>query len=134
MNREPSQELDALAHRVIGAAIAVHRELGPGHLESVYENALSVELTRQGISHKTQFHFRVDYLGADVGESRADMLVEEQLIVELKAIEQFAPIHSAKTLAYLKALNLHLGLLINFNVTMLRDGVQRIVNPYYKPN
>lgn len=131
MSREPSAELDDLASRVIGAAIQVHRTLGPGHLESVYENALSIELTKRSIRHTTQFPFVVFYEQVSVGESRADILVEDVPVLELKAVEQFAPIHSAKTLAYLKALNLHLGLLINFNVPLLKDGIKRIINPYY---
>lgn len=131
MSREPSKELDESARRVIGCAIQVHRVLGPGHLESVYENALCIELTKHGIGFVAQFPFTVEYDGSPVGESRADILVEDILILDLKAVEQFAPIHSAKTLAYLKALDLHLGLLINFNVPSLKDGIKRIINPYY---
>ncbi|MFI4859891.1 MAG: GxxExxY protein [Phycisphaerales bacterium JB063] len=131
MSREPSEELDSLAHRVIGAAIAVHRVLGPGHLESVYEKAMCVELTGLGIKYVAQHRFQVNYEGVDVGESRVDLLVENALVVELKAIEQFAPIHSAQVLAYLKGLNLHLGLLINFNVMLLKNGMKRIINPTF---
>ncbi|XAL98804.1 GxxExxY protein [Phycisphaeraceae bacterium D3-23] len=131
MSREPSEEVDALAHRVIGAAIEVHRTLGPGHLESVYEKAMCVELTRQGITYVAQHRFQVNYEGIDVGESRVDLLVENTLIVELKAIEHFAPIHSAQVLAYLKGLDLHLGLLINFNVLLLKNGIKRIINPTF---
>ena len=131
MRREPSQQLDELAHRVIGAAISVHRVLGPGHLESVYEKAMCVELQRQDIGYVSQFGFRVGYEGVDVGESRVDLLIEDMLVIELKAVEQLAPIHSAQTLSYLKGLNLHLGLLINFNVTLLKDGLKRIINPTY---
>lgn len=131
LNREPSPELDELARRVIGAAIQVHRALGPVHLESVYEKALCVELTRVGINFIAQHPFTVFYEGEPVGDSRADVLVEGQLLLELKAVEQFAPIHPAKALAYLKGLNLHLGLLINFNVPLLKDGIKRIINPYF---
>ena len=131
MSREPSPELDELASRVIGAAIHVHRVLGPGHLESVYEKAICIELTKRGIRCISQFPFTVMYEGTPVVDSRGDVLVEDMLLLELKAVEQFAPIHQAKTLAYLKALNLHLGLLINFNVPLLKDGIKRIINPYY---
>ena len=131
MGREPSAELDALASRVIDAAIQVHKALGPGHLESVYEKALCIELTKRGIRFVAQYTFHVEYEGVVIGESRADIYVEDQLLLELKAVEQFAPIHSAKTLAYLKALNGHLALLINFNVPLLKDGIKRIINPDY---
>jgi len=90
MSREPSPELDALASRVIGAAIKVHRALGPGHLESAYEKALCIELTKMGIRCVTQYPFTVYYENEPVAESRADMLVEDQLLLELKAVEKFA--------------------------------------------
>ena len=124
---EPSTELDDLAHRVIGAAIEVHRLLGPGFLESVYEEALCVELTLRGIRFARQVPIGVKYKGEKVGEARLDLLVDERLVVELKAVEGVAPIHVAQVLSYLKATRLRLGLLITFNVTLLQRGIKRVV-------
>jgi GxxExxY protein len=124
---EPSEELDQLAHAVIGAAIEVHRILGPGFLESVYEDALCVELELRGIPFANQKEIKLYYKGHDVGKDRLDVLVAEKLIVELKAVEALAPIHSAQVISYLKATGLHLGLLINFNVPVLKNGIKRVV-------
>lgn len=124
---EPGKELDALAREVIGAAIEVHRHLGPGYLESVYEEALAVELRLRGVVFERQRPIAVAYKGVSVGEGRIDVLVGEKLIVELKAVDSLAPIHTAQVLSYLKATGLKLGLLINFNVPVLKDGVKRVV-------
>lgn len=125
--KEPTTEIDRLAHEVIGAAIEVHRVLGPGYLESVYEQALAAELTLRGISFTRQVAFAVDYKGQPVGEGRLDFLVGGLLVVELKAVETLAPIHSAQVISYLKATRHQLGLLMNFNVRILKDGVKRVV-------
>ena len=125
--KEPSTEIDQLARAVIGAAIEVHRVLGPGFLESIYEEALCIELESRGIPFARQVPVAVDYKGRKIGESRLDLLVGESLIVELKAVEALAPIHSAQVISYLKATRRHLGLLINFNVPVLREGLKRIV-------
>ena len=125
--REPGAELDQLAHGVIGAAIEVHRLLGPGFLESVYEEALCVELKLRGIPFTRQAALGVDYKGHAVGEGRLDLLVGDALVVELKAVDALAPIHSAQLLSYLKATGYQLGLLINFNVPVLRNGIKRVV-------
>ncbi len=122
-----NQELNQLSHAVIGAAMEVHKQLGPGFLESVYEKALKVELDIRGIPHQPQLVFDVDYKGANVGEGRVDILVQGSLIVELKAVEALAPIHTAQVISYLKALKLNLGLLINFNVPLLKQGIKRII-------
>ena len=124
---EPSAELDRLAHRVIGAAIEVHRNIGPGFLESVYEEALCVELGLCEIPFSRQVPIGVDYKGRTVGEARLDLLVADNLVVELKAVEIIAPIHLAQVLSYLRATRLCLGLLINFNVSTLKNGVRRVV-------
>lgn len=124
---EPDAEIDRLAHVVIGAAIEVHRHLGPGYLESVYEEALAVELKIIGLSFERQFAIGVTYKGYIVGEKRLDLLIERRLIVELKTVERLAPIHRAQVFSYLKATNLNLALLINFNEVVLRNGVRRIV-------
>ncbi len=124
---EPDTETDRLAQEVIGAAIEVHRVLGPGFLESVYEQALSVELELRGVRFQRQAPVAVVYKGRSIAESRLDLVIEGKLIVELKAVDQFAPIHTAQVLSYLKATGCQLGLLINFNVTRLRDGIKRVV-------
>jgi GxxExxY protein len=112
---------------VIGAAIDVHRELGPGFLESIYEAALCHELELRGIPHVRQAAIQVSYKGHELGENRIDILVSNRLIVELKAVEKVDDIHYAQVKSYLKATHLTLGLLINFNVKLLKDGISRIV-------
>lgn len=124
---EPGHHLDSLAAQVVDAALDVHRTLGPGFLESVYEEALSVELRLRGIPHRRQAPVTVQYKGVSVGEGRIDLLVDGSLVVELKAVESLAPIHVAQVLSYLKASRLHLGLLITFNVPQLRRGIRRVV-------
>lgn len=119
--------LDELSNRVIGAAIEVHRALGPGFLESVYEQALCVELHLRGIPHQAQVPVSVLYKGHAVGEGRMDVLIDQRLIVELKAVESILPVHKAQILSYLKASRLSLGLLINFNVYQLKHGIHRMV-------
>ena len=125
--REPDRTLDQLAHDVIGAAIDVHREIGPGFLEAVYENALCYELGLRHINCVAQAPVSVTYKGHPVGEGRIDILVENRLIVELKAVEAFEAIHQAQVISYLKATKLSLGLLINFNMPILKDGIRRVV-------
>lgn len=125
--QEPDQELDAITHAVIGAAIEVHRELGPGFLESTYAKALAVELTRRNIQFVQEAPIQLSYKGEQIGEGRIDLLVSECRIVELKAVGRLASIHQAQVLSYLKITKKTLGLLINFNVEMLRDGIKRII-------
>jgi GxxExxY protein len=124
---EPEKELDALAHAVIGAAIEVHRLLGPGYLESVYQKALEIELQLRGIAFKPRKPITLLYKSHNVGKGSPDFVVGDVLLVELKAVEALAPIHKAQVISYLKATNLHLGLLINFNTTVLKDGIKRII-------
>jgi GxxExxY protein len=125
--REPSKEVDRLAHEVIGAALEVHQSLGPGYLESVYEEALCVELELRAISFRRQQIVSVNYKDHSVGEGRMDLVVGEALIVELKAVDALAPIHTAQMISYLKATHCQLGLLINFNVQILKDGIRRVI-------
>jgi GxxExxY protein len=119
--------IDGLTHEVIGAAIEVHRHLGPGYLESVYGEALGIELGLRGVSFRRQVVFSLDYKGHPVGEGRMDLLVGEVLVVELKAVDGLAPIHTAQAISYLKATRPRLALLINFNVPVLKDGIKRVV-------
>jgi GxxExxY protein len=125
------RSLDEVTEAVIGAAIAVHRALGPGLLESTYEACLVHELSKRGFSVERQKALPVVYDGVhlDCGY-RIDLLVEGRIIVELKAVEQLLPIHQAQMLSYLKLSDLRVGLLINFNVMVLKDGVKRVVNHF----
>ena len=124
---EPDDVTDELARKVIGAAIEVHRHLGPGYLEGVYEEGLAIECGLRGIQYERQKTVAVDYKGCDIGQGRADFVVGGRLVVELKAVDTLLPIHTAQVISYLKALSYALGLLINFNVPALRAGIQRVV-------
>ncbi len=126
-HQEPSASLDQLASLIIGAAIEVHRVLGPGYLECVYEEAMAVELELRKIPASRQVCMAVDYKGHQVGEGRMDLVVDDLVIVELKTVETLLPLHTAQLLSYLKATHRELGLLINFNVPMLRDGIKRVI-------
>ena len=127
MYTEPDGELDQFAREVIGAAIEVHRILGPGYLESVYEEALGVELKLRSIEFQRQVPVAVIYKDTKIGEGRLDILVRGRLIVELKAVDNLAPIHEAQVISYLKTTGRQLALLINFNTMLLRDGIKRVV-------
>ena len=119
----------ALSHEVIGAAIEVHRLLGPGLLESVYEIALCKELELRAISVERQVSVPVVYKGTPLECSlKLDLLVERIIVVEVKSVEKLVDIHKAQLLTYLRLRELWLGLLINFNVAVLRDGVRRLLN------
>jgi GxxExxY protein len=121
------EEISQLSGAVIGAAIEVHPLLGSGFLESVYEEALSVELQLRRIPFIRQPIVAVSYKGQQVGEGRLDLLVSNTLIVELKAVENLAPIHEAQVLSYLKMTGHPLALLMNFNVPILKNGIRRII-------
>jgi GxxExxY protein len=121
-------EFDELSNRVIGCAIEVHRILGPGLLESTYEQCLAHELTISGIPFKIQHPLPVEYKGIriDCGY-RVDLLIDGNLILELKSVEDIKGIHEAQLLTYMKLASIGSGLLINFNVKRLRDGLKRFV-------
>jgi GxxExxY protein len=124
---EPDEKVDRLARAVVNSALEVHRTLGPGFLECVYEEALAVELKYRSIPFERQVPIAVKYKGYLVGESRVDLLVGGALIVELKSVEVIAPVHVAQVVSYLKAFGHSLALLITFNVKLLRTGVRRVV-------
>ena len=124
---EPSKEVDDLARKVIGAAIEVHRTLGPGYTENVYEEALCIEIANQNISFERQFKVAVEYKGRKVGEGRLDLSVAKILPVELKAVDSLAAIHQAQLISYLKMTHLQLGLLINFKFVMPKQGIKRVL-------
>ena len=113
---------------VIGAAIEVHRNLGPGLLESVYEACLCRELMHRGIAHRVQVALPVTYKGEAVdAQLRLDIVVENRVIVEVKSVEQILPIHIAQLLTYLRLSGMKVGLLLNFNVLRMTDGIRRVV-------
>jgi GxxExxY protein len=124
---EPDEGLNRLTEEVIGAAIEVHRVLGPGFLESFYEQALCMELKERRIEFVRQPVFPILYKGTLIGQTRLDLLIDRRVLVELKATEGYASVHLAQVLSYLKATGLTLGLLINFNVHSLHQGVRRVV-------
>jgi GxxExxY protein len=122
-------DINELSSKIIGAAIEVHKKLGPGLLESVYEECICHELSLRGISFERQKPLPVVYKGKklDCGY-RFDIVVEKAIILELKSCERIEPIHRAQLLTYLKLSGLNLGLLLNFNTPVMRDGIVRIVN------
>ncbi|CAM3436117.1 GxxExxY protein [Aequorivita lipolytica] len=120
-----------LSSKIIGACIEVHKQLGPGLLESTYEVCLAHELRTLGLEFKQQVPLPVIYKGIKLNAGyRIDMIVEERIIIEIKSIEVLAPIHTAQILTYLKLKELKLGLLINFNSVKVVDGIKRIINGY----
>jgi GxxExxY protein len=125
--RELGKGMNVLTGEVIGAAIEVHRILGPGFLEEVYKEALIVEFLTRGIPHECEKSVTVTYKGHEVGIGRLDFLVANCLVLELKAVQNLAPIHEAKVHSYLKITKCSLALLINFNVPLLKDGIKRII-------
>ena len=122
-------DINKLSSKIIGAAIEVHKNLGPGLLESTYEECLCFELTLRGLSFKRQEPLPIVYKGTklDCGY-RLDIIVENAVVIELKACDKIEPIHRAQLLTYLKLSGLNLGLLLNFNTPVMRDGIVRIVN------
>ncbi|MEM1212261.1 MAG: GxxExxY protein [Planctomycetota bacterium] len=119
---------DDLPGRVIGAAIEVHQSLGPGLLESAYETCLAKELSLRNIPYERQVALPVQYKGEalDAGY-RLDLVIDHQIILELKSVDQLMPIHTAQLLTYLKLSNLRIGYLFNFNVPLFKDGIKRII-------
>ena len=121
-------EFDKLSNRVIRCAIEVHRNIGPGLLESTYEQCLARELKLSEIRYKLQYPLPVEYKGVRLDCSyRVDLLVENNLIVELKSIDKILGIHKAQILTYMKLAKIKVGLLMNFNVEVLKDGIKRFV-------
>ena len=120
-----------ITKEIIGAAIDVHRELGPGLMESIYEECLSIELTRRNISFEQQKIIPIIYKQQAIQSNfRLDLIVENKIIVELKAVEYLLPVHEAQLLTYLKSTECKIGLLINFNVPVLKNGIKRLINGY----
>jgi len=122
-------DVERLAAAVVDSAFAVHMELGPGLLESAYEACLSHELRLRGVKHQLQLPVPLNFKGvrAEVGY-RADVVVEEKLLIELKAVDQLLPVHSAQVITYLRLKRFPLGLLINFNEVLIKHGIHRVLN------
>ncbi len=123
------KEVEEMATLAVDAAFAVHKELGPGLLESAYEGCFARELELRDVRYQRQLPVPLDYKGKliEVG-FRADIIIEQKLLIELKAVESIVPVHQAQVITYLKILRLPLGLLINFNEVLVKDGIHRILN------
>ena len=123
-------ELNQLSFQIIKAAIAVHKELGPGLLESVYQSCMIIELRNMGMKVESEVPLLISYRGQKINEAgfRIDLLVENTIVVELKSVEKVQPVHKKQVLTYLRLANKPLGLLINFNEVLLKDGISRIIN------
>ena len=119
-------EFEELSNQIIGSAIEVHMELGPGFLENIYEQAMRVELSKKGLQFEFQKEIRIDYRGEQIGVHRLDLIVESEIIVEMKAVKELSDIHFAQLRSYLKATGLKVGLLLNFSKPTLE--VKRVVN------
>ena len=120
---------DNLTYKIIGCAMEVYKQLGPGLLESVYEQALIQELKLNDIPVESQVEIKVNYKGINISDNlRLDLLVDDSVIVELKSVEELKPIHHKQLLTYLRLMDKKVGLLINFNTDNLMDGIKRIVN------
>jgi len=120
---------NAIATIIVDAAFKIHKTLGPGLLESVYEAALKYELQKRGLKVLQQLRIPVAYEGLDLGIGfRADLVVDDKVVIEIKAIEALAGVHRKQLATYLRLMDLRLGLLINFNVELIRNGIRRVVN------
>jgi GxxExxY protein len=130
LTRVPSTlppDVEDVMHRVIGAAIEVHRHLGPGHLESTYHSALCIELRLRGIEFDFERIVEVSYKGEPLQGKKIDLIVEQRAIVEVKAVSQLEEIHGSQLVSYLRATGLRAGLLLNFNAVVMKAGIRRIV-------
>ncbi|UCE18739.1 MAG: GxxExxY protein [Gemmatimonadota bacterium] len=116
-----------ITEKVISAAIEVHRELGPGYLESIYEQALAKEFDSRKIKYERQKEIGIFYKDEQVGKHRLDFIVEGKVVLEIKSVERFDEVHRAQVISYCKASDLKVGLLINFNMAVLKKGIKRIV-------
>ena len=120
-----------ISYEIIGCAYEVHRILGPGLLEYVYQKALVQELKLKGFKVHSEIDIEINYKGVNVGSDlRLDIIVNDTIIIELKSVENILPVHKKQLLTYLRLTNLQVGLLINFNTNLLKDGITRIVNNY----
>jgi GxxExxY protein len=124
-------ELDDITGAIVDSAIRIHRNVGPGLLESLYEALLACELRRRGLHVERQRLIRVSYDGIAIEDAfRADLLVEQCVIVEIKSVERAVPVHTKQLLTYLRLTNLRVGMLVNFGAERMKDGIERVVNNY----
>lgn len=132
--RNTRKQIDELSYQIIGAAIEVHKHIGPGMLASVYQTCLEIELTKRGLSFQQELEIPIEYKGHHVqGLFRCDFLVENQIVVELKAVSELLPIHEAQVINYMNLLKIPKGILLNFNVTNLFHlGQKTFVSKYYE--
>lgn len=128
VDNQLDEKTEILIRNIIGAAIEVHRELGPGYLEKVYEQAMALELKYRGLTYATQVPVAVYYKGEKIRGQVLDMVVEGKVILELKSVEMILPIHEAQILSYLKSTDFPAGLLINFKEKLVKNGIKRFVN------
>lgn len=119
---------ELVIQRTIGAAIEVHRALGPGLLEGVYSDAMAIELEFRNLKCETECRYLLAYRGKPLRKQKIDMIVENVLVVELKAVENLHPVHEAQVISYLRASRIRAGLLLNFNKLLMKEGIKRIVN------
>ena len=122
-----TNKLNEITEKIIGCAIEVHRHLGPGLLEHTYEEAICTEFQLQDVCYQRQVAVPLEYKGRPIGEYRLDLLVEDSVIVEIKSVERNDPVFEAQLLTYLKATEKTVGLLINFNSRLLKNGIKRII-------
>lgn len=120
-------ELDRITEKIIGCGIEVHRELGAGLLESVYESALCIEFLNNGLFYERQKALPLEYKGYKIGDFRIDLIVENSIVVELKSVDRFDPVFEAQILSYMKLGKYKLGLIMNFNSPLLKDGIKRFI-------
>jgi GxxExxY protein len=123
---EPDPQLNEVTNAVLGACFEVHSALGPGYQEQIYANALAIEFRKRNIRFEREVLFKVMYKNEQVGEGRADFIVEGCVLVELKTVETLHPLFTAQCISYLKATRIKLALLMNFNVRKLKEGIKRI--------
>ena len=126
-DQESLRRSDPLTYEIIGAAIEVHRILGPGLMEGLYEEALCIELEERSLACERQKRIKAIYKGREIGEFFADVIVDNRVVLELKSVSKLAPVHEAQLISYLKLAEIHVGLLINFNVAVLKQGIKRLV-------
>lgn len=120
-------EVDDLVHKTIGCALEVHRTLGAGYLESIYHKAMRIELQHQRLKHESERSVTVYYRGQALHNQRIDLIVEKQVVVEIKSVERLEQVHKSQVVSYLRATNLRVGLLINFNTDWLKSSIRRVV-------
>jgi len=122
-----SDELELLVTKTIGCCVAVHKELGPGLLETVYARAVRIELGLSGMTFDSERIVPISYRGVYLCNQRLDLIVQEQIIVELKSVERLNPVHRAQVVSYLRTTGLRIGLLVNFNVSAIQEGLRRVI-------